>query len=115
MGAGIAGAGFGLVNWVTMSKIAASWVISPVFGGIVAAALLLLIKAKILNVEDRKQAARRWVPVLIGLMASAFAAYMAMKGLKKNLETIDDRDLRLFNCSVFYRMAFVCSLYRQTR
>ena len=83
MGAGIAGAGFGLVNWITMSKIAASWVISPVFGGIVAAALLLLIKVKILNVGDRKQAARRWLPVLIGLMASAFAAYMAMKGLKK--------------------------------
>ena len=83
MGAGIAGAGFGLVNWVTMSKIAASWVISPVFGGMVAAGLLLLIKVKILNVEDRKQAARKWVPILIGLMASAFAAYMAMKGLKK--------------------------------
>jgi len=83
MGAGIAGAGFGLVNWVTMSKIAASWVISPVFGGMVAAGLLLLIKVKILNVGDRKQAARKWVPILIGLMASAFAAYMAMKGLKK--------------------------------
>ena len=83
MGAGIAGAGFGLVNWITMSKIAASWVISPVFGGIVAAGLLLFIKVKIFNVEDRKQAARRWVPILIGLMASAFAAYMAMKGLKK--------------------------------
>ena len=83
MGAGIAGAGFGLVNWTTMSKIAASWVISPVFGGLVAAGLLFLIKVKILNTKDRNQAARRWVPVLIGLMSSAFMAYMAMKGLKK--------------------------------
>ena len=83
MGAGIAGAGFGLVNWVTMSKIAASWVISPVFGGFIAAGLLLFIKVKILNASDRRQAACRWVPVLIGLMASAFSAYMAMKGLKK--------------------------------
>ncbi|MEK9935611.1 MAG: inorganic phosphate transporter [Rhodobiaceae bacterium] len=83
MGAGIAGAGFGLVYWVTMSKIAASWVISPVFGGCVAAALLFFIHARIMNVEDRKSAARTWVPVLIGLMASAFAAYMATKGLKK--------------------------------
>ena len=31
MGAGIAAAGFGAVNWATMSKIAASWVISPVW------------------------------------------------------------------------------------
>ena len=32
MGAGIAAAGFAAVNWPTMSKIAASWVISPVLG-----------------------------------------------------------------------------------
>jgi len=83
MGGGIAAAGFGLVNWATMSKIAASWVISPVFGGIVAASILLLIKVKILNQADRNQAARKWVPILIGLMGGAFTAYMAMKGLKK--------------------------------
>lgn len=83
MGGGIAAAGYGLVNWVTMSKIAASWVISPVFGGLVAASILLLIKAKILNQADRNTAARRWVPILVGVMAGAFTAYMAMKGLKK--------------------------------
>ena len=83
LGAGIAAAGIGLVNWVTMGKIAASWVISPVFGAAVAASLLYFIKVKILYVENRLEAARTWVPVLIGLMAGSFAAYMAMKGLKK--------------------------------
>ncbi len=83
LGAGIAAAGVGLVNWGTMAKIAASWVISPVFGACVAAALLYFIKVRVLNVPDRLEAARRWVPMLIGLMAAAFAAYMAMKGLKK--------------------------------
>ena len=83
LGAGISAAGFGVVNWATMAKIAASWVISPVFGAAVAAALLYFIKVKILNVEDRLAAAKRWVPVLIGLMGAAFAGYMAMKGLKK--------------------------------
>lgn len=83
MGAGIAAAGFGLVNWSTMAAIAASWVISPLFGAACAAALLFFIKKKILFVEDRLAGARRWVPVLIALMAAAFAAYMAMKGLKK--------------------------------
>ena len=39
LGAGIAAAGVGLVNWGTMAKIAASWVISPVFGACVAAAI----------------------------------------------------------------------------
>jgi PiT family inorganic phosphate transporter len=83
LGAGIAAAGPELVNWVTMTKIAASWVISPVFGALVAAALLYFIKIKVLNVEDRLEAAQKWVPLLIGIMAAAFAAYMAMKGFKK--------------------------------
>ena len=83
LGAGVAAAGVGLVNWVTVSKIAASWVISPAFGAVTSAALLYFIKTRILNVPDRIAAARRWIPILIALMAAAFAAYMAMKGLKK--------------------------------
>lgn len=83
LGAGVAAAGVGLVNWVTMSKIAASWVISPVFGAIVSATLLYIIKVKIITPKDRIQASATWLPVLIAIMAAAFAAYMAMKGLKK--------------------------------
>ncbi|WP_455373214.1 inorganic phosphate transporter [Limibacillus halophilus] len=83
LGGGIAAAGLGLINWITMSQIAASWVISPLFGAACAAAILYFIKSRILNVDDRLAAARRWVPILIALMASAFMAYMAMKGLKK--------------------------------
>ena len=81
-GAGIAAAGFGAVDWNTMSTIAASWVISPVLGGIIAAAFLAFIKAKVIYVDDKIAAARRWVPVLIAIMAGAFASYLALKGLK---------------------------------
>lgn len=83
MGAGIMAAGFGAVNWATMGQIAASWVISPIMGGVVAALFLAFIKAKVNDVPDKIGAARRWVPLLIGIMAGAFAAYLAMKGLKK--------------------------------
>ncbi|NBR91235.1 MAG: anion permease, partial [Rhodobacteraceae bacterium] len=69
MGAGIAAAGFGAVDWNTMSTIAASWVISPVLGGIIAAAFLAFIKAKVIYADDKIAAARRWVPVLIAIMA----------------------------------------------
>jgi len=34
VGAGIAAAGFDIVNWFTMGKIVASWVISPLMGGL---------------------------------------------------------------------------------
>ena len=49
MGAGIAAAGFAAVNWPTMGKIAASWVISPVLGGAIAAVFLWLIKSRIIS------------------------------------------------------------------
>ncbi|MEF3048889.1 inorganic phosphate transporter [Pseudotabrizicola sp. L79] len=83
MGAGIAAAGFSAVAWPTMGQIAASWVISPVLGGVIAALFLAFIKAFINDVPDKITAARRWVPILIGIMAGAFSAYLALKGLKK--------------------------------
>jgi PiT family inorganic phosphate transporter len=83
MGAGIAAAGLAAVNWQTMGTIAASWVISPVLGGVIAAAFLALIKAKITYTDDKIENARKWVPILIAIMAGAFAAYLAMKGFKK--------------------------------
>ncbi|WP_164658214.1 inorganic phosphate transporter [Tropicibacter sp. Alg240-R139] len=83
MGAGVAAAGMAAVSWPTMSKIAASWVISPVLGGAIAAAFLALIKARILYQEDKIAASRRWVPILVGVMAGAFSAYLAVKGLKR--------------------------------
>ena len=83
MGAGIAAAGFAAVNWVTMAKIAASWVISPVLGGVIAAIFLWIIKANIIYRDDKIAAAKKWVPVLIAIMAGAFSSYLAIKGLKK--------------------------------
>jgi PiT family inorganic phosphate transporter len=83
LGAGIAASGPDIVNWPTMGKIAASWVISPVLGGVIAALFLGFIKWRVLYRKDRVAAARRWVPVLIGVMAGAFAAYLTMKGLKR--------------------------------
>ncbi len=83
MGAGVAAAGLSAVSWGTMGAIAASWVISPVLGGVIAAVFLALIKAKIQYQDDKIAAAQRWVPILVGLMAGAFATYLAVKGLKK--------------------------------
>ncbi len=83
MGAGIAAAGFAAVNWPTMAAIAASWVISPLMGGVIAAAFLAFINARIIYVPDKIAAARVWVPVLIGVMAGTFATYLAIKGVNR--------------------------------
>lgn len=83
MGAGVVAAGFGAVDWGKMGQIAASWVISPILGGVIAAGFLAFIKSRINDVEDKLGAARLWVPVLIGIMGGTFTTYLAVKGLKK--------------------------------
>jgi len=83
MGAGIAAAGFSIVSWSTMGKIAASWVISPVLGGLIAAAFLFAIKKSIVFQDDKVTAAKRYVPVFVALMSWAFVTYLTLKGLKK--------------------------------
>ncbi|ATX67568.1 inorganic phosphate transporter [Roseinatronobacter bogoriensis] len=83
MGAGIAAAGFAAVNWPMMGRIAASWVISPVLGGIFAAFFLAIIKSRIIYRPNMIEAARYWVPILIGIMGGCFATYLSLKGLDK--------------------------------
>jgi len=83
LGGGIAAGGFAIVSWGTMGKIAASWVISPVLGGIIAAVFLYVIKSQILYKEDKLLAAKKVVPMLLAIMAAAFITYLTIKGLKK--------------------------------
>jgi inorganic phosphate transporter, PiT family len=104
MGAGIAAAGFAAVNWPIMGKIAASWVISPVLGGLVAALFLWFIKANISDKQDKISAARRWVPILIAIMAGAFSTYLAVKGLKKIIKI--DLETALFIGAIAFAITY---------
>ncbi|MEC7376184.1 MAG: inorganic phosphate transporter, partial [Pseudomonadota bacterium] len=83
LGAGIAAGGWGIADWAVMGKIAASWVISPVLGGALAALFLYLIKKSVLYRKDVIPAARTFVPWLVAIMAWAFGTYLMIKGVKK--------------------------------
>ncbi|MFK8081000.1 MAG: inorganic phosphate transporter [Granulosicoccus sp.] len=83
LGGGIAAAGFGVVDWNVMSAIASSWFISPVLGGALAATFLAAIERTVFSRQDMITASRQWVPVFLGIMVSAFTAYLIMKGLKR--------------------------------
>lgn len=83
LGAGIAAGGMGIANWDKMGAIAASWVISPVLGGLIAAGFLYLIKRLITYKVDKLAAAKQVVPILVSFMAWAFGTYLMLKGLKK--------------------------------
>jgi PiT family inorganic phosphate transporter len=83
LGAGIAAGGFAVANWSKMGAIAASWIISPLLGGLIAASFQYFIKKKIMHTDDMLGSAKRFVPWLLAIMAWAFSTYLAVKGIKK--------------------------------
>lgn len=100
VGAGIAAAGFSAVNWPLMGNIALSWVISPLAGGIAAAVVLAFIKTAIVYQDDKIASARRWVPLLVAVMAGSFSTYLATKGLH-NVIHLDARALTIIGVGSF--------------
>ncbi|WP_457748497.1 inorganic phosphate transporter [Sulfurimonas sp.] len=112
MGAGIAAAGFSIVSWGTMAKIAASWVISPVLGGIIAALFLLAIKKSIIFKEDKIQAAQKYVPLFVAIMSWAFITYIVLKGLKKIWPQVVEilNTLPLISIEATHKPTFVTAL-----
>ncbi|TLX13291.1 inorganic phosphate transporter [Rhizobium sp. MHM7A] len=79
IGAGISAVGPEPVNWRVMFEITSSWITSPLLGGLIAAGLLYLVKTLIIYRDDKIAAARRWVPVLVAVMAGGFMAYMVLQ------------------------------------
>ncbi|MGP1580855.1 MAG: inorganic phosphate transporter [Wolinella sp.] len=83
MGAGIVAGGVGVVNWIELARIASSWIISPLLGGMVAALFLFIIKHAITYQQDKINAARRVVPWLLFIMSGTFSLYLITKGLSR--------------------------------
>ncbi|MDG3575095.1 inorganic phosphate transporter [Rhizobium sp. YJ-22] len=79
LGAGIAAGGVDFINWHGMAMIFVSWVISPLMGGVIAIGFLFLIKETIIYRDDKIGAACHWVPILIGVMAGSFTAFLAIQ------------------------------------
>ncbi|MCZ6589451.1 MAG: inorganic phosphate transporter [Alphaproteobacteria bacterium] len=82
VGFGIAGIGIEAVNWGKISQIAASWVISPVVGGVLAFGLMISIQRLILRAEKPLESAIRWAPAYSFLVGFVMALVTLFKGLK---------------------------------
>jgi PiT family inorganic phosphate transporter len=82
VGFGVAGIGFDAVNWGKISTIAASWVISPLVGGVIAFLLMLSIRRLILRQEQPFISAKKWAPMYVFLVGFIVALVTVFKGLK---------------------------------
>ena len=87
VGFALAGIGVDAVNWGKISQIIASWVVSPVLGGLLAFLLMMSIRRLILGVEHPFESAKRWGPVYVFLVGFIISLVTMFKGLRHlNLE-----------------------------
>jgi PiT family inorganic phosphate transporter len=80
---GFAAVGIGVdaVQWVKVTTIVASWVVSPVMAGVIAFLIYMSVLYLILNHDDPLARARRYVPVYIFLAAFSITLVTILKGL----------------------------------
>jgi PiT family inorganic phosphate transporter len=82
VGFAVAGIGMDAVNWGKIGQIVASWVVSPLLGGVIALLLMLSIRKLILNADNPFQKAKAWGPVYVFLVGFIVALVTLFKGLK---------------------------------
>jgi inorganic phosphate transporter, PiT family len=82
IGFAMVGIGVDAVQWGKVSQIAASWVVSPLLGGVIAFLLMMSIRRFILNTENPFQSAKRWGPAYVFLVGFIISLVTMFKGLK---------------------------------
>jgi PiT family inorganic phosphate transporter len=82
VGFGIAGIGLDAVQWTKISQIAASWVVSPLIGGVIAYLLMMSIRHLILNTSHPLESAKSWAPAYVFLVGFIISLVTLFKGLK---------------------------------
>ena len=68
VGFAVAGIGVDAVNWAKIGSIVASWLVSPLVGGVIAYLLMMSIRKLIINTENPFQNARKWGPMYVFLV-----------------------------------------------
>ena len=82
VGFAVAGIGIDAVAWGKMGQIVASWVVSPVLGGLVAFGLMMSIRKLILQADKPFESAVRWAPIYLFLVGFVISLVTIFKGLK---------------------------------
>ena len=81
VGFSMAGIGIDAVNWGQIGGIVASWLVSPLLGGVIAYLLMLSIRRLILNTERPFESAKRWGPAYVFVVGFIISLVTLFKGL----------------------------------
>ncbi len=70
------------ISWTKIGQIVASWVISPLMGGVIAASMFIFIRNRVLDSSRPLDAAKRYTPYLVFILFFILTLSMVYKGLK---------------------------------
>jgi PiT family inorganic phosphate transporter len=82
VGFAMAGIGMDAVQWGKIGQIVASWLVSPLLGGLIAFLLMMSVRKLILNTDAPFASAKRWGPVYVFLVGFIVSLVTLFKGLK---------------------------------
>ena len=82
VGFAVVAIGLEAVNWVKIGQIVASWVVSPLLGGLLAFGLMVSIQRLILRTDNPFQNAKKWGPMYVFLVGWIVSLVTMFKGLK---------------------------------
>jgi len=82
VGFGIVSVGAGAVTWGKVISIAASWVISPAAGAVIAGGMYFFAEKRVLSADDPLKQAERYAPFLIFFVFLVLILSLIFKGLK---------------------------------
>lgn len=85
MGFGIVAGGGKYIYWGKFIKIVASWIVSPILGGIISFFIFHFIKKVILDAEKPVLRTRTWGPFLSSLVFFIIMLSIIYKGLRLNI------------------------------
>jgi PiT family inorganic phosphate transporter len=82
LGFGLVSVGPSAINWTVVVYVVLSWIISPVFGGVVSFAIFTIIKKYILGSSEPIKKTQRLGPYFVGAVFFVLTLAIIYKGLK---------------------------------
>jgi inorganic phosphate transporter, PiT family len=82
LGFGIVFSGFSSIHWDTVSRIAASWIVSPLLSGTISFLIFCLLRRMIFYSKTPVKAAKKITPFLVFFVLGILTLVMVFKGLK---------------------------------
>jgi len=81
VGFALAAIGIEAVDWGKITQIVASWIVSPLLGGVISFLLMLSIRHFILNTQQPFISAKRWGPIYVFMVGFTISLVTIFKGL----------------------------------